>query len=93
MLCNHHFFFKGSADKKDIDYSNRMTYNDIIACGFDPDRTLIFSNYRMFGQDLYWNAAKMEQSTTGNQLRGIYGLDLNNNAREMGWPVRSCAPA
>ena len=96
MSDDEKFFFKGSADKKGIDYYNSMTYKnakDIVACGFDPDRTLIFSNYRMFGQDLYWNAAKMEQSTTGNQLRGIYGLDLNNNAGEIGWPCRQCAPA
>ena len=43
MSDDEKFFFKGSADKKGIDYYNRMTYNDIIACGFDPDRTLIFS--------------------------------------------------
>ena len=69
MSDDEKFFFKGSADKKGIDYYNRMTYNDIIACGFDPDRTLIFSNtatvclVRIYTEML----VKMEQSTTGNQ--------------------------
>lgn len=87
------YFFK---DGHDIDYYNALSYQnakDIIACGFHPDKTLIFSNLETLGGALYKNVAKIMKATTGNQIRGIYGLDLNNNIGQISWPCFQAAPA
>ena len=80
----------------ELDHYNRLTYQnaiDIIACGFNPDKTLIFSNLESVGGALYKNVVKIMRSTTGNQIRGIYGLDLNNNVGQLSWPCFQAAPA
>lgn len=96
MSDDEKFVFKGDSQKKSIEYYNALTYSNakaIIACGFNPHKTYIFSNYRKFGGGLYSNTIKINQSTTGNQIRGIYGLTLNNNVGELMWPAMQCAPA
>lgn len=96
MSDDEKFAFKGNKEDKSVEYYNELTYKnaiDIIACGFDLDKTYIFSNYRQMGKELYYNTVKINQSTTGNQIRGIYGLDLNNNMGELSWPAFQCSPA
>lgn len=96
MSDDEKFAFKSSSEEKSIEHYNRLGYQnaiDIIACGFDLDKTYIFSNYRQFGKELYQNVVRINQATTGNQIRGIYGLNLNNNMGELSWPAFQCAPA
>lgn len=96
MSDDEKFFFKGTSEKKDVEHYNKLTYEnakDIIACGFDPDKTYIFSNYRSCGGDLYQNVVKISQTVTGNQIRGIYGLNLDDNMGKLMWPAFQCAPA
>ena len=92
MSDDEKFFFKDG----ELDYYNRLSYEnarDIIACGFNPDKTLIFSNLESVGGDLYKNVVKIMRTTTGNQIRGIYGLDLDNNVGQLAWPCFQAAPA
>jgi tryptophanyl-tRNA synthetase len=96
MSDDEKFAFKSSSEGKSVEHYNRLAYQnaiDIIACGFDLDKTYIFSNYRQFGRELYQNVVRINQATTGNQIRGIYGLNLNNNMGELSWPSFQCAPA
>lgn len=95
MSDDEKFYFKGETSDE-LDEFNRLTYEnakDIIACGFNLDKTLIFSNLEAFGGALYRNCAKLMRATTGNQVKGTYGLDLNNNIGALVWPCMQCAPA
>jgi tryptophanyl-tRNA synthetase len=96
MSDDEKFAFKSNSDKKPVEYYNKLAYQnavDIIGCGFNVDKTYIFANYRQLGKELYQNVVRINQSTTGNQIRGIYGRDLNNNMGQLSWPAFQCAPA
>lgn len=96
MSDDEKYSFKNKKEGKDLEHYNRLAYEnakDIIACGFDPDRTYIFSNLRTLGGYLYENVTKIDACFTGNKMRGIYGLTLDNYVGEMAWPSKQCAPA
>ena len=89
------YYFKGSSEQKTIEHYNCLAYRnakDIIACDFILEKTFIFSNFRTLAGALYKNVVRINQSATGNQIRGIYGLNLNNNIGELSWPSFQCAP-
>ena len=86
------FYFKDG----ELSYYNSLSRKnalDIIACGFNPDKTFIFSNLEFFGGALYETSAKIMKMTTGNQVRGIFGLDLDSNLGQLAWPAFQAAPA
>uniref|UniRef100_A0A6C0ECJ6 tryptophan--tRNA ligase n=1 Tax=viral metagenome TaxID=1070528 RepID=A0A6C0ECJ6_9ZZZZ len=81
---------------KPIEYYNdlcRKNARDIIACGFDPNKTFIFSNLETLGGDLYKVSALIAGSTTGNQIKGIFGIGLDNTVGQIMWPVFQSSPA
>jgi len=87
------YYFKEAGT---LAYYNELGYKnakDIIACGFDLNRTYIFSNLEAFGADLYKVTAQIMKATTGNQIRGIYGITLDNNIGQLVWPCMQAAPA
>src|SRR3990167_6454139 len=95
MSDDEKFFFKGKTSD-DLEKFNEYTYQnavDIVACGFELNKTYIFSNLEAFGGSLYANAAKIMRLTTGNQVRGIYGLNIDNHLGQLVWPAMQCAPA
>lgn len=92
MSDDEKFFFKGG-DPEEYYRLSRENSKDVIACGFNPEKTYIFSNMKSFGGALYHTEMLIAAKTTGNQIRGIYGLDLNNTVGQIGWPSKQCAPA
>lgn len=79
-----------------LEHTNRLTREnakDIIACGFHPDKTWIFSNLESVGGSLYRNVVRLMRHTSGNLIHGIYGLDLNNSVGQLSWPCFQAAPA
>ena len=73
------YYFKGNTEGKSVEYYNRPTYEnakDIIACGFNPSKTFIFSNFKTLGGELYQNTVRVLNSVTGNRIKAhTYGLD------------------
>lgn len=65
------FFLQKSDEKKDIEYFHQLAYanaKDIIACGFDRDRTFIFSDVDYMGY-LYPNVCRFQRLLTYSQCR------------------------
>ena len=92
MSDDEKYFFKGGSLAEYL----RLTYanaKDIIACGFDLEKTFICSNTLSMGGDLYKVNIELMRNTTGNQIKGIYGLDLNDNVGMIAWPCMQAAPA
>lgn len=96
MSDDEKFYFKGNSEGKQVEYYNNLTYEnakDIIACGFNPKKTFIFSNFKSLGGELYQNTVRVLNSITGNKIKAIYGLDLDNTNGQLCWPSFQCAPA
>ena len=96
MSDDEKFFFKGISEGKNVEHYNRLAYEnakDIIACGFNIDKTYIFSNFKSCGGSLYQNAVRVLNSVTGNKINSIYGLGLDNTNGQLCWPSFQCAPA
>ena len=96
MSDDEKFFFKGNAEGKKVEEYNRLTYEnakDIIACGFNVDKTFIFSNFKTVGGELYQNTVRILNSVTGNKIKSIYGLDLDCTNGQLCWPSFQCSPA
>merc|ERR1719446_593709 len=65
---------------------------DIIACGFDPKLTFIFSDLTYMGK-MYPNVVKVQRHITYNQVRGIFGLKPEDNIGKVAYPAIQTVPA
>jgi tryptophanyl-tRNA synthetase len=74
---------------RDLAFENAK---DIIAVGFDPDNTFIFSDTDYIAH-LYPNVLKIQRLVTYNQARGIFGFDDSDNIGKHGFPAVQAAPA
>jgi len=93
MTDDEKYYFK---DNLTLDEANRLAKEnakDIVACGFNPAKTWIFSNLETVGGSLYRNIVLVMRQTSGNMIHGIYGLDLNNSVGQLSWPCFQVAPA
>ena len=71
----------------------RENAKDIIACGFDPRRTFIFSDVNYMCTPFYLNVLKIAKCVTFNQARGIFGFSGESNIGQVGFPPTQAAPA
>lgn len=77
MSDDEKFLFKGGNKAIDLEAYRKLSYRnaqDIIACGFELDKTLIFSNLESNAGHLYFNNVLIMKSTSMNQIKGTYGL-------------------
>ena len=66
---------------------------DIIAMGFDPKKTFIFSDLDFVGGAFYLNMCMAAKRITINQIKGAFGFSENNNIGEFHFPATQAAPA
>ncbi|XP_075147977.1 tryptophan--tRNA ligase, cytoplasmic-like [Haematobia irritans] len=68
---------------------------DIIAMGFDVEKTFIFSNLTFMGQcpAFYQNVIRMQKCVTFNQVKGIFGFGDSDIIGKIGFPAVQAAPA
>jgi tryptophanyl-tRNA synthetase len=93
MTDDEKYYFKDNLPLEEANRLTRLNARDIIACGFNPKKTWIFSNLETVGGSFYRNIVKIMKHTSGNLIHGIYGLDLNNNVGQLSWPCFQAAPA
>lgn len=68
---------------------------DIIALGFDVNKTFIFSNLTYMGQcpEFYQNIIRIQKCVTFNQVKGIFGFGDSTSIGKIGFPAAQAAPA
>ncbi|KAG7202898.1 hypothetical protein KM043_010041 [Ampulex compressa] len=68
---------------------------DIIACGFKPSNTFIFSNLEHIGNNpaFYQNMVRIQGSVTFNQVKGIFGFGNSDPIGKIAFPPTQAAPA
>lgn len=65
---------------------------DIIACGFDVNKTFIFSNLDYVGT-MYPTICKIEKCVTANQVRALFGFTDSDNIGKYSFPAIQAAPS
>jgi len=81
-----------------LEDTERMAFEnakDIIACGFDVEKTFIFSDVDYIGQssDFYRNILKIQRCVTFNQVKGIFGFGDGDKIGKISFPAIQAAPS
>lgn len=98
MTDDEKFLFKGEYSDEsgdNLDYFANLTIEnarDIIACGFDPEKTFLFSDLRYVGS-MYPNIVRIWKSVTSNQVNNIFGFDGSANIGKIAFPAIQAAPS
>ena len=58
---------------------------DIIAFGFDPEKTFIFSDCEYIPH-MYQNILKISKNITLNQIKGVFGFNESDNVGKWAFP-------
>uniref|UniRef100_A0A8C5WKB4 Tryptophan--tRNA ligase, cytoplasmic n=1 Tax=Leptobrachium leishanense TaxID=445787 RepID=A0A8C5WKB4_9ANUR len=68
---------------------------DIIACGFDVDKTFIFSDLEYMGSSsgFYKNVVRVQKHVTFNQVKGIFGFTDSDCIGKISFPAIQAAPS
>jgi len=81
-----------------LEECHRLAYEnakDIIACGFDVEKTFVFSDIDYVGGSsaFYQNILRIQRSVTFNQVRGIFGFGDSDKIGKMSFPAIQAAPS
>lgn len=71
----------------------RENARDIIACGFDVEKTFIFSDFDYVGGAFYRNIVQIQRCVTFNQARGAFGFTGENNIGQVAFGAVQAAPS
>ncbi|KAK5942319.1 tryptophan--tRNA ligase [Knufia obscura] len=66
---------------------------DIIALGFDPKKTFIFSDFEFVSGAFYENICMIAKHITINQIKGTFGFDDSTNIGKFHFPATQSATA
>jgi tryptophanyl-tRNA synthetase len=64
---------------------------DIIACGFNPEKTFIFQDTEYIA-NMYINTIKVQKMITLNQIKGIFGFNDSENIGKFAFPAVQAVP-
>lgn len=98
MTDDEKFIFKGNYDEHtgdDLDRFAQLTIEnarDIIACGFDFNKTFLFSDLEYVGR-MYPNIVRIWKSVTTNAVTNIFGFDGSSNIGKVAFPAIQAAPS
>eukprot|EP00615_Pteridomonas_danica_P006233 CAMPEP_0114359162 /NCGR_PEP_ID=MMETSP0101-20121206/22809_1 /TAXON_ID=38822 ORGANISM="Pteridomonas danica, Strain PT" /NCGR_SAMPLE_ID=MMETSP0101 /ASSEMBLY_ACC=CAM_ASM_000211 /LENGTH=691 /DNA_ID=CAMNT_0001502565 /DNA_START=46 /DNA_END=2118 /DNA_ORIENTATION=+ len=98
MTDDEKFLWKGEYSDKTGDnlmhFKNLTVENvkDIIACGFDKDKTFIFSDLDYMGH-MYPNICRIWKAITYSQAKGCFGFEGGSNIGQSAFPAIQAAPS
>ena len=94
-------YFQLTDDEKflhDDKLSQERTHNfayenalDVIALGFDPEKTFLFSNYD-YSKTLYKIATRIAKLTTFSTAKAVFGFENSTNIGMLFFPAMQAAP-
>ncbi|XP_056630009.1 tryptophan--tRNA ligase, cytoplasmic [Diorhabda sublineata] len=81
-----------------LEEAHKLAYEnakDIIAVGFDVEKTFIFSDVDYIGQrpEFYRNMIRIQKCVTFNQVKGIFGFDDSTVIGKIAFPAVQATPA
>ena len=91
MTDDEKFLFRRDLD---LDGAIGFTYEnalDVIACGFDPKKTFIFSDVE-YAKTLYKTAIQVAKHTTFSTVKAVFGFKGESNIGIIFFPAMQAAP-
>lgn len=79
----------------DVEEAQRLGYENtrgIIACGFDPKKTFIFSDLDYMGH-MYPIVVQIQKKITYSQARNCFGFQFSDNIGKQAFPAVQAAPS
>ncbi|NWH77690.1 SYWC protein, partial [Piaya cayana] len=88
------YLWKDLTIEKAYEYA-RENAKDIIACGFDINKTFIFSDLDYLGTStgFYKNIVRVQKHVTFNQVKGIFGFTDSDCIGKISFPAIQAAPS
>ncbi|KAK3707860.1 tryptophan--tRNA ligase [Vermiconidia calcicola] len=83
---------KGNAAEDFLEYAHE-NIKDIIALGFDPKKTFIYTDYEYLGGHFYRNTSEFESLVTFNQASGAFGFNASTSIGFAAYMAKQCAAA
>ena len=91
MTDDEKFLFRRNLSQKALRHMLQENARDIIACGFDPHSTFIFSDFDYMGR-MYREVVSIENFVTTNQAFSIYGFTMSDSIGKIRFPATQAAP-
>lgn len=87
------YFWKGEGNEDLSDYTKLAYENikDIIALGFDPEKTFIFIDSEYIGH-MYPNVCRFQKHINMTTLKAIFGLGFSDSCGKAAYPPIQAAP-
>jgi tryptophanyl-tRNA synthetase len=81
----------------EVEEANNLAHEnakDIIAIGFDVEKTFIFSDFDYMGQcpEFYRNVTRIQKRVSYNQVKGIFGFGESDSIGKIMFPSIQAAP-
>ncbi|KAK8137036.1 Tryptophan--tRNA ligase [Apiospora sp. TS-2023a] len=73
------FLFSDKRSVEEVMGYTKTNVKDIIAIGFDPEKTFIFSDYDFMGGAFYKNITRFSKLVSYNTARAVFGFDESSN--------------
>ncbi|GAA6024807.1 hypothetical protein JCM11491_005614 [Sporobolomyces phaffii] len=87
------FLFKPSLKLEQCNTFAYQNAKDIIACGFKPEKTFIFSDLDFVGGPFYRNVVKISRLITARQSQQTFGFKLDDNVGKWHFVAIQAAPS
>ncbi|KAF9315462.1 tryptophan--tRNA ligase, partial [Linnemannia elongata] len=87
------FLFKSNLKLEECIRFSRQNAKDIIACGFNPDKTFIFSNLEHVGGAFYHNVVRISRCITYSQSKSTFGFIDSDNVGKSHFVSIQAAPS
>ena len=86
------YLYRPELSFDEVQHFAKENIRDIIACGFDINKTFIFTD-TSYIHYLYPNFLKMQKHTTLNQIEGCFGFNGSDNVGKWAYPPLQAVPA
>ncbi|OCH85226.1 tryptophanyl-tRNA synthetase [Obba rivulosa] len=87
------FLFKHELKVEQTYEFSKRNARDIIAVGFDMNKTFIFSDYDFVGGAFYRNVSKISRQITINQAKATFGFNDSDNIGKIHFASIQAAPS
>ncbi|KZP23569.1 tryptophanyl-tRNA synthetase [Athelia psychrophila] len=87
------FLFKHELKVEQTQKFARMNARDIIAVGFDINKTFIFSDYDYMGGEFYRNVSRISRQISYNQVKSTFGFTDSDNIGKVHFAAIQAAPS